>query len=122
MHRPFLRIGVDIDGVLTKETEGHDYENRTPVKEMISWLRDRGNEGHHIILFSSRFPEDAEVTRSWLKRNNVCYDQLILGKPQFDIYIDDISKTPQEVLNEKEESCGESTSNSGSVRRADNTS
>lgn len=29
-------VYVDIDGVLTNETEGHNYENRTPNKTNIN--------------------------------------------------------------------------------------
>lgn len=92
-------IGVDIDGVLTIETEGHNYKKRTPNWPMIRWVNKKHFlEQHRIILFSSRFEEDRAVTEEWLQEYSVYHDQLILGKPKFDLYIDDIAKRPEEVL------------------------
>jgi uncharacterized HAD superfamily protein len=94
-------IGVDIDGTLTLEVEGHSlkqYKNRTPNWDMIRkvnyWVL---VEHHEVVLFSARHEEDREVTVEWLKKYNVPYRKLILGKPHFDLYIDDISKRPEEV-------------------------
>ena len=94
-------IGVDIDGTLTLEVEGHtlkQYKNRTPNWDMIRkvnyWVF---VEHHEVILFTARHEEDREVTVEWLKKYNVPYRTLILGKPHFDLYIDDISKRPEEV-------------------------
>jgi len=89
-----LNIAVDIDGVLTKETQGHGHEQyllRTPDKEMIYAITCLRERGHHIILFSARHEEDREITCRWLKDHGVQYDQLILGKPHYDIFIDDLS-------------------------------
>jgi uncharacterized HAD superfamily protein len=90
-------IGIDIDGVLTNETKGFDYENRTPSRKMIAKVNQWHREGHVIVLFTSRWEADRSVTRKWLRDNGVKYHTLILGKPVFDLYIDDISKRPEEV-------------------------
>ncbi len=78
---------VDIDGVLTNETKGWDYENRTPNKENIkeiNFLKD-------VTYFTSRHREDAEKTRRWMHNNGVDeYDgTIIFRKPRYDILIDD---------------------------------
>jgi 7-cyano-7-deazaguanine synthase in queuosine biosynthesis len=80
---------VDIDGVLTIETEGHDYFNRTPNKANIEKVNALFKLGHNIVLWTSRYPEDEEVTEVWLQMHNVKYHNLILGKPQYDFIIDD---------------------------------
>lgn len=90
-------IGIDIDGVLTIETAGHNYVSRTPNKKMIYKVDQWYKENHIIVIFSSRWEADRSVTKKWLKDNNVKYHTLILGKPVFDLYIDDISKRPGEV-------------------------
>ena len=90
-------IGIDIDGVLTIETVGHDYENRTPNKKMIAKVNEWREQNNLIVLFSARWEADREITIKWLKKHNVKYSTLILDKPPFDLFIDDKSKRPEEV-------------------------
>jgi len=80
---------VDIDGVLTIETEGHDYANRTPNVENINKINALYRAGHTINLWTSRFPVDREVTEAWLEKHKVNYNSLSLGKHQYDFLIDD---------------------------------
>jgi len=80
---------VDIDGVLTNEVEGHDYFSRTPNLRNIAKVNELHERGNKIVLWSSRFPEDEEATRDWLIVNCVKFDELRLGKPQYDAIIDD---------------------------------
>jgi hypothetical protein len=80
---------VDIDGVLTIETEGHDYVNRTPNLENISKINSLHRAGHIINLWTSRFPVDREVTEAWLEKFGVKFHSLYLGKQQYDYIIDD---------------------------------
>lgn len=85
-------IAVDIDGILTLETEGFGeevYRNRTPLMENIRFINGLYEKGHHIILYSSRYKEDRQVTVRWLRRYKVKYHELILGKLQYDFLIDD---------------------------------
>lgn len=90
-------IGIDVDGTLTNEVEGHNYAVRTPNKKMIEKVNQWFLEGNTIVLFSSRWEADRATTRTWLKKHGVRYHTLILNKPKFDMYIDDISKRPEEV-------------------------
>ena len=85
-------IVVDIDGILTKETEGFGpefYPKRTPIKYNIDTLINYKERGFKIILYSARYEEDYRMTKTWLEKYNVPYDKLILGKPQGHQYIDD---------------------------------
>ena len=84
-----MRIAIDIDGVLTNETTGHDYEARTANNENICAVNTLYYQRHHIILYSARFVKDYKITERWLRVHNVLYDELILGKIQYDILIDD---------------------------------
>lgn len=95
-------IGVDIDGTLTKEVVGHEYEKRTPNYRMIKWVNNHYQSGDFIVLWSSRWETDRLVTKKWLKEYKVKYHTLILNKPKFDMIVDDISKRPGEVVYEKE--------------------
>jgi len=83
---------VDIDGTLTMETEGFGeivYAQRSPRPKMIEYVNAMMEMGMQIVLWTSRYPEDEEVTKVWLKRHGVKYTKLILGKPQYDLFIDD---------------------------------
>lgn len=88
----------DIDGVITNETEGHDYKNRTPNKEIIEQINGLYSVGHKIILHTARWGTDWKVTKHWLDRYNVHYHELILAKPKADYYIDDKMISMEELL------------------------
>jgi len=89
------KVFVDIDGTLSYETEGFNYAKRTPNLEAIDALRQIKAEGKEIILYSSRgfyslqenkiedFNNDYDITKKWLAENNVPYDDLKIGKPDY---------------------------------------
>lgn len=93
-----MRIGVDIDGTLTIDTIGWDYANREPNLAMIKWVNEQFDAGHYVELFSARLPCDKAVTRKWMREHGVKYNNMILGKPRYELYIDDIAKRPEEVI------------------------
>lgn len=82
---------VDIDGILTIETKGFDYANRTPNKENIEKINKLYLEGNKINLYTSRLgiENDEEITKKWLSDNGVLYNTLVFGKPDYDYFIDD---------------------------------
>jgi len=85
-------IAVDIDGVLTLETEGFGeevYWNRTSRTGNIRFVNDLYKAGYRIILYSARHEEDRQVTVRWLRRYKVKYHELILEKLKYDLLIDD---------------------------------
>jgi len=96
--KDYKTLCFDIDGVLTNETEGHDYENRTPNEfnnTMVRALYSHRSE-YKIVLFTSRYEIDRDVTISWLKKHNIQYDEIYFEKPQYDFFIDD------KAINEKD--------------------
>lgn len=92
-------ICVDIDGVLTNETEGHGYLTRTPNKENIKLLWKLWEKGYCIILYTARpvFASDMQSTIFWLKKHHVPYEFIQFGKPKADFYIDDKHTTLEEL-------------------------
>lgn len=97
-----MRIGVDIDGVLTVETKGWYYSQRTAQMSVIDKINEHYDKGDMIILYSSRYEKDRLITEKWLEEHGVRYNKLMLGKPKFDLYIDDISMRPKEFINATE--------------------
>jgi 7-cyano-7-deazaguanine synthase in queuosine biosynthesis len=89
----------DIDGVLTVETEGHDYAKRTPNRPMIAQVNGLHSAGHKIILNTSRWGTDWTVTKAWLHKYGIQYHALYLAKPKADYYIDDKMLPMEELLN-----------------------
>lgn len=82
-------IICDIDGVLTNETEGHSYAERSPNLKQVRELNQLAKEGAWIVLYSSRREIDRQVTKEWLRRERVFYHALLLEKPPCSRWIDD---------------------------------
>lgn len=82
----------DLDNTLC-HTEGGDYENSTPLIHRIDKVNYLFDEGHTIKIFTARGSKTGldwtVLTESQLLRWNVKHHELILGKPDTDLFIDD---------------------------------
>ena len=82
----------DIDGTICSNTDG-EYENAKPYIKRIEEINKLHNEGNKIILFTARGTTTGvdweDLTRKQLETWNVSYDDLLFGKPEADVYIDD---------------------------------
>jgi hypothetical protein len=93
-------ICFDLDGVLCSTIRGN-YRYSKPIKKNIKIVNDLFFKGYYIKIFSARFmgryndnrnlaiPIAKKITISQLKNWNVRYHKLILGKPSYDIFVDD---------------------------------
>src|ERR1700712_5794132 len=85
-------ICFDLDGTLCSNTFG-DYESAEPFAWAIERVNDLAADGHNIIIFTARGTATgidwSGVTRSQLERWGVSYDELRLGKPSADVFVDD---------------------------------
>lgn len=84
-----MHIIIDLDGVISKEEEGWNYINRYPIPGAVRGVTALKGLGHTITIHSSRFEEDYDVTTNWLNDHGIPFDNLVLGKPRGDLYIDD---------------------------------
>lgn len=85
------KICIDIDGVIATELDEGDWKYERCVyiagsREVILSIKALG---YAICLFSARWEIDRDKTIEWLQEHNIYYDELILGKPKADIYVDD---------------------------------
>lgn len=84
---------IDIDGVLCNKEPEADYENRTPSWDVIAKVNCLHEAGHTIKIFTGRGSKSGidwrEFTERQLKSWGVKYDELIMGKPEADLFIDD---------------------------------
>ena len=93
------KICFDLDGVICTNTYG-DYKNAKPIQEAIEKVN-KLYKDNYIIIFTARFMgikkgdirevynEGFEFTKSQLKEWKVSYNELVMGKPEYDLYIDD---------------------------------
>lgn len=89
-----LKYYVDLDNTLCL-TINRDYKNSTPIKERIEYTNQLKKQGNKVVIWTARGSASGvdyrELTSQQLKLWNVDYDELLMGKPDYDIYIDDKS-------------------------------
>ena len=100
------RYCVDIDGTICSPTVGRDYHKAEPWQDRIKVLNKLYDEGHYIIYFTARamgrfanLPHSVasvkakevlyDLTKQQLEEWGVKYNELIMGKPHADFFIDD---------------------------------
>ena len=85
---------IDFDNTLCR-TEGMDYAHSQPILERIAYVNALKSQGHPIVIWTARGSvskiDHRELTVLQLKEWGVNYDELLMGKPPYDIYIDDKS-------------------------------
>ena len=82
-------IAVDIDGTICTEERTFERSLAIPLEgavEAVSLLKRNKNT---VILWTARGWEQYKVTIKWLSDHGFEYDQLIMGKPIVDFFIDD---------------------------------
>ena len=86
-----MRYCFDIDGTICS-TDCH-YEDAKPYKEVIDKINSLYNLGNIIILFTSRGTGSGidwtELTKKQVYNWGVKHHELLLGKPRYDIFVDD---------------------------------
>jgi hypothetical protein len=83
---------VDIDGTICTNTRG-DYPTAKPYALRIAYLNSLFDEGHEIHYWTARGANTGVdwtfLTRQQLKTWDVKYTSVNVGKPAYDIWIDD---------------------------------
>tara|TARA_B100001093_G_scaffold192721_1_gene185247 strand:- start:6656 stop:7027 length:372 start_codon:yes stop_codon:yes gene_type:complete len=95
-------ICFDIDNVVCS-TKNSKYRFSKPKTLVIKKINELYNYGYTIIFFTSRFMGRTnnnaqkahslgfQLTKNQLKKWGVKYHKLIMGKPSYDLIIDDLS-------------------------------
>jgi uncharacterized HAD superfamily protein len=84
-----LKLIIDLDGTICSEEMQFSRGLATPNSGAAESLRFLKSQGHIIIIYSARTWAEYEITIDWLLKFEIPFDQLILGKPQGDYWIDD---------------------------------
>ena len=94
-------IYVDIDGTICN-TNGVDYTNSEPKYEQIYKINRLYDEGNTIIYWTARGTvtkiDWSDLTKNQLDEWGVKYHDVRIGKPQYDLWIDDKSKIVEDVI------------------------
>jgi capsule biosynthesis phosphatase len=98
------RFCFDLDGTLvTHPVVPGDYSSVKPINRTIEMLRELHNVGNHIIIYTARgmrtMNGDAERVKTdylpqieaTLGQFGIPYDEIVVGKPYADFYIDDLA-------------------------------
>ena len=85
---------VDLDNTLCITIDS-DYINSKPIEERIRYINKLKDEGNIITIWTARGSttgiDHRELTEKQLNEWGAKYDNLLMGKPNYDIYIDDKS-------------------------------
>ena len=88
-----MKIYVDIDGTIFKRRMNRDYEKSKPISDRINKINKLYDDGHEICYWTARGTVSGidwhELTKKQLYDAGAKYHKLIMGKPEYDIFIDD---------------------------------
>ena len=91
---------VDIDGTICK-TDGNNYKNSVPIQENIDKINKLYDEGEFIIYWTSRGNSTNMnlliLTENQLYQWGCKHNSLRMGKPSYDVWVDDKSLQIEEL-------------------------
>jgi len=86
-------IYIDIDETICVTPPDRDYSKATPIVENIEKANKLYDEGHEITYWTARGTKSGidwtEITKKQLEKWGVKHHELRLGKPYYDLFIDD---------------------------------
>jgi hypothetical protein len=89
-----MLIYIDIDNTIFK-TDGTNYSSSTPIIENIQKVNNMYDDGHIIVMWTARGTLSNkcffELTHEQLIQFGVKFHELRMGKPAYDLFIDDKS-------------------------------
>ena len=89
-----MKIYVDFDNTLCI-TKGTNYEGSKPILERIAYFNCLKEQGNIIVIWTARGSLSGinhyDLTKKQLNEWGVLHDELLLGKPAYDVYYDDKS-------------------------------
>jgi len=88
-----MLIYVDIDETICESPEDRDYTKAQPIKERIEKINKLFDEGNTIVYWTARGTMTGidwyQVTQKQFEIWGVKYHDLKMGKPAYDLFIDD---------------------------------
>lgn len=94
-------IFVDIDGTICTSVLNAQYYDAEPIEGMINYVNKLFDAGHTIIYWTARGTTTGldwlTFTKSQLDKWGVKYHDVKVGKPYYDVFIDDKSINPSNI-------------------------
>jgi hypothetical protein len=88
-----MLIYVDIDETICYSPKSRNYANAQPDKKRIQKINKLYDEGHIIVYWTARGTMTGtnwyEITRDQLEEWGAKHHELRMGKPAYDLFIDD---------------------------------
>ena len=104
-------IYVDIDETICRRESSidfgvtHDYTKAKPIKENIEKINKLYDEGNTIVYWTARGSKTkidwTDLTKKQLIEWGAKHHDVLLGKPHYDLYIDDKSINTDAYFNQK---------------------
>ena len=98
-----MTIYIDIDDTICK-TKGTDYAGAIPIQKAIDKVNDLYEKGHRIVFWTARGTVSGidyiSLTMRQLNQWGVKFHQLKMGKPSYDLFIDDKNINSDQWLND----------------------
>jgi uncharacterized HAD superfamily protein len=82
-------IAIDIDGTICTEERTFDRPLAKPLPGASDFTKKLKSHGWTIILWTARGWEQYSITRRWLDENQIQFDQILMGKPIVNVFVDD---------------------------------
>lgn len=99
-----MNIYVDIDNTICKTEDIHGinkYKMSVPIKDKIEYINSLYDSGNKITYWTARGNssgiDQTELTRNQLQEWGCKYHDLIMGKPSYDLLIDDKTQHPDTI-------------------------
>ena len=104
-----MNIYVDIDNTISETIDIPDkYVNSKPIFSMIEYVNQLYHDGKHITYWTARGNASGvdyrELTLQQLASWGCLYHELIMGKPSYDLLIDDKTVHPNQIRLSKKQS------------------
>lgn len=95
---------IDIDDTICRSGSPSDYSTSIPIDKAIYKVNALYDKGHHIVFWTARGTVSGidwrPLTQRQLREWGVKYHELKMGKPAYDIFIDDKNINSKDWLNE----------------------
>ena len=87
-----MKYVIDIDNTIC-HTVGSDYSHSQPIRQRISLVNQLYSNGHHITYWTARGSNSGQdwsrLTAQQLEDWGCRYHELRMGKPAYDVWVDD---------------------------------
>ena len=87
------RIAISLDRTICtpiSSTVAEDEVKECKLRHLAipEYIQEIKNAGNYIIIYTERNPVLYVTTKDWLRKESIVYDELQMGKPRYDVLIE----------------------------------